>query len=101
MRGFLLCGVVLALGCSRTPSPIATSADPHTPPPQTLPTPAATAAPAAASAAPSTSTATAVPTAPPNTAAMMPPPLPREVDGMLLVPAGTFTMGADDGGEPD
>jgi formylglycine-generating enzyme required for sulfatase activity len=28
-------------------------------------------------------------------------PLPERIDGMILVPAGSFTMGADSGGEPD
>lgn len=28
-------------------------------------------------------------------------PLPARIDGMILIPAGPFTMGADTGGEPD
>src|SRR5262249_42127246 len=37
-----------------------------------------------------------VPSAPPSASAAAPPP-----EGMALVPAGPFTMGADQGGEPD
>lgn len=60
-----------------------------------------TAAPRASIAIPEPTHSAAAPAAPAALPSAPAPSLAKRADGMLLVPAGPFVMGADEGGEPD
>ncbi|TKD12592.1 formylglycine-generating enzyme family protein [Polyangium fumosum] len=99
-RPLLLGALLLTMACSsRGPTP---EVGPSAPPPEPLPVvpnPPSIAAPPPLEPkkpAPPAPVEPSPPPAPPETSA-----LPARVDGMILVPAGPFTMGADTGGEAD
>lgn len=82
--------IVLLLGAALTSCSSGTTSTPAVEPQKSPPD-------SAGSATTSAATSVAVPNPPPVAAES----LPVRLDGMILVPAGPFTMGADSGGEPD